>query len=230
MILLLKPRNLVDKPGFCVSPTKNKIYYCSKIINPRQVTEKNSESPEIEPLTRIQVLFAMGITALVLLAISKICLLFGVNLLPVTWNLSALFWGIAIALGITTSSAIIYRLWPAYRRSADRYLMLVLTPLLWPDLVWLGLLPGLSEELLFRGVVLSALGLDTLALIASSIFFGVLHLSGREQWPYMVWATIVGFVLGYSALATGNLLIPIIAHILTNLISSSVWKWEHKGS
>ncbi|MGD1804737.1 CPBP family glutamic-type intramembrane protease [Dapis sp. BLCC M126] len=46
----------------------------------------------------------------------------------------------------------------------------------------------------------------------------------------MIWATIVGFVLGYSALVTGNLLIPIIDHILTNLISSSVWKWEHKGS
>ncbi|MDE5072940.1 MAG: CPBP family intramembrane metalloprotease [Trichodesmium sp. St18_bin3_1_1] len=191
------------------------------------MTDKIPENPDIEPLTRIQVLVAMGVTALVLLAISKICLLFGVNLLPVSWNLKALFWGIAIALSITTTSAIIYHIWPAYRSSADKYLILVLSPLLWPDLVWLGLLPGLSEELLFRGVALSALGLDTVALIASSVFFGVLHLSGRQQWPYMIWATIVGLVLGYSALATGNLLIPIIAHILTNLISSSVWKWEH---
>lgn len=191
------------------------------------MTDKIPENPDIEPLTRIQVLVAMGVTALVLLAISKICLLFGVNLLPVSWNLRALFWGIAIAIGIITISGIIYRIWPAYRRSADKYLILVLTPLLWPDLVWLGLLPGLSEELMFRGVVLSALGLDTVALIASSVFFGVLHLSGKQQWPYMIWATIVGLVLGYSALVTGNLLTPIIAHILTNLISSSVWKWEH---
>ncbi len=194
------------------------------------MTEKIPENPDIEPLTRIQVLVAMGVTALVLLAISKICLLFGVNLLPVSWNLRALLWGLAIALGITTASGLVYRIWPAYRRSADTYLKLVLSPLLWPDLVWLGLLPGLSEELLFRGVVLSALGLDMVALIGSSVFFGVLHLSGRQQWPYMIWATIVGLVLGYSALATGNLLIPIIAHILTNLISSSVWKWEHNGS
>jgi len=191
------------------------------------VTEKIPENPDIEPLTRIQVLVAMGVTALVLLAISKICLLLGVILLPVSWNLRALLWGVAIALGITTASSILYRIWPAYRRSADTYLMLVLSPLLWPDLVWLGLLPGLSEELLFRGVVLSALGLDTWALIASSVFFGVLHLSGRQQWPYMIWATIVGMVLGYSALATDNLLIPITAHILTNLISSSMWKWQN---
>ena len=194
------------------------------------MTEKIPENPDIEPLTRIQVLVAMGVTALVLLAISKICLLLGVILLPVSWNLRALLWGVAIALGITTASAVLYRIWPAYRRSADTYLMLVLSPLLWPDLIWLGLLPGLSEELLFRGVVLSALGLDTWALIASSVFFGVLHLSGRQQWPYMIWATIVGIVLGYSALATDNLLIPIIAHVLTNLISSSMWKWQNNGS
>lgn len=191
------------------------------------MTEKTPENPEIEPLTRIQVLVAMAVTALVLLGISKICLLFGVNLLSVSWNLKALLWGIAIALGITSASALVYRIWPAYRRSADTYLMLVLTPLLWPDLIWLGLLPGLSEELLFRGVMLPALGLDTLALIGSSIFFGVLHLSGKQQWPYVIWATIVGLILGYSALVTGNLFIPIVAHILTNLISSSIWKWEH---
>ncbi|NES75849.1 MULTISPECIES: CPBP family intramembrane glutamic endopeptidase [unclassified Okeania] len=191
------------------------------------MTEQIPENPEIEPLTRTQVLVAMGVTALVLLAISKTCLLLGVNLLPVSWNPRALLWGVAIALGITIASSLVYRIWPTYRRSADQYLKLVVTPLLWPDLIWLGLLPGLSEELLFRGVILSALGLDTVALIASSIFFGVLHLSGKQQWPYMIWAIIVGMVLGYSALATGNLLIPIIAHILTNLISSSTWKWEH---
>ncbi len=191
------------------------------------MTEQIPENPEIEPLTRTQVLVAMGVTALVLLAISKVCLLLGVNLLPVSWNLRAFLWGVAIALSITTASSLVYRIWPTYRRSADTYLKLVVTPLLWPDLIWLGLLPGLSEELLFRGVMLSAFGLDTVALIASSIFFGVLHLSGKQQWPYMVWATIVGILLGYSALATGNLLIPIIAHVFTNLISSSIWKWEN---
>ncbi|NEN91987.1 MAG: CPBP family intramembrane metalloprotease, partial [Okeania sp. SIO3H1] len=140
------------------------------------MTEQIPENPEIEPLTRTQVLVAMGVTALVLLAISKTCLLLGVNLLPVSWNARALLWGVAIALGITIASSLVYRIWPTYRRSADQYLKLVVTPLLWPDLIWLGLLPGLSEELLFRGVILSALGLDTVALIASSIFFGVLHL------------------------------------------------------
>ncbi|NEO80163.1 CPBP family intramembrane glutamic endopeptidase, partial [Moorena sp. SIO4G3] len=93
-----------------------------------------------------------------------------------------------------------------------------------PDLMWLGLLPGMSEELLFRGVMLPAVGLNAIGIIASSMLFGILHLSGIQQWPYVVWATLVGLLLGYSAVATDNLLVPIVAHIVTNFVSSLVWK------
>ena len=193
------------------------------------VTEKLPDNPEIEPLTRTQVLVAMAVTAIVLLAIAKLWQIFGfVELLPLEWNLTDLGWGVLTGLGITVASSIVYRLWSAYRRSADIYLELVIRPLLWPDLIWLGLLPGLSEELLFRGVMLAAFGLNTTALIVSSVSFGVLHMSGKQQWPYMVWATAIGFVFGYSALITGNLFVPTVAHIVTNIISSSVWKLEHK--
>ena len=87
---------------------------------------------------------------------------------------------------------------------------------------------GMSEELLFRGVMLPAVGLNATGVVASSLLFGVLHLSGPQQWPYVVWATAVGLLLGFSALATGNLLVPIVAHIVTNLLSSYLWKLDHK--
>ena len=92
------------------------------------------------------------------------------------------------------------------------------------------LLPGLSEELLFRGVMLPALGFNHLAVIVSSICFGVLHLSGSGQWAYVFWATIVGVMLGYSAFFSGNLLVPIVAHIVTNLVSSYLWKIQQSNS
>ena len=188
----------------------------------------NPNHPEIDPLSRTQILVVMGVTAVVLLMITKIWQKLGsVELLALQFNLSALLWGIGLAIGITIASSIIYRLWAAYRRSADMYLELVIKPLIWPDLIWLGLLPGLSEELLFRGVMLPALGLNLTAVIISSLLFGVLHLSGAGQWPYVVWATIVGFALGYCALITGNLLVPIVAHIITNLVSSCLWKANH---
>jgi len=188
----------------------------------------NPKTPELEPLSRNQILIFMGITALVLLAIAKIWQkLGGVPLLPVQFNLQALFWSLGLAAGITIASSIIYRLWPAYRRSADMYLEMVIKPLEWTDLIWLGLLPGLSEELLFRGVMLPALGLDLVAVLISSVLFGVLHLSGNGQWAYVVWAAIVGFALGYCALVTGNLVVPVVAHIITNLVSGLLWKVKY---
>lgn len=187
------------------------------------------DQPELEPLTRTQVLIAMGVTALVLLFIAKLWLHLGsVTLLPLHGTAEALLLGLGIALGITVLSSLVYRLWPAYRQSADYYLQMVLKPLVLPDLIWLGLLPGMSEELLFRGVMLPAVGLNTTGVVASSLLFGILHLSGPQQWPYVVWATAVGLLLGFSALATGNLLVPIVAHIVTNLLSSYLWKLDHK--
>ncbi|MGK7916903.1 MAG: lysostaphin resistance A-like protein [Prochloraceae cyanobacterium] len=185
----------------------------------------NPNNPEIEPLTRTQILVAMGVTAVILLIVAKLWQKFGsVSILSIQVTSYALLLGVGLAAGIIFANSIVYHLWPAYRRSADFYLEMVIKPLQWPDLVWIGLLPGLSEELLFRGVMLSALGLNWIALIVSSVVFGILHLSGSEQWPYVVWVTVVGFVLGYSAIATGNLLVPIVAHIVTNFVSSCLWK------
>lgn len=194
------------------------------------MVEHSPKNSEFEPLTRTQVLVAMGGTATLLLIVAKLWLSLGkVSMLPVHFTAVDISLGLAIGILITVASSVIYRLWPAYSRSADLYLKLVLTPLLWPDLLWLGLLPGLSEELLFRGVMLAAFGLTPLGLIISSICFGMLHFSGSQQWPYVIWATVVGFILGYSAIATGNLFVPILAHICTNLISGCLWKLKYIG-
>ncbi|NEP01309.1 MAG: CPBP family intramembrane metalloprotease [Symploca sp. SIO2E9] len=187
------------------------------------------DHPEIEPLTRTQVLIAMGLTAVVLLSIAKLWLHFGsVTLLPISGTINGLLLGLGIAVGITAASSLVYHLWPAYRQSADFYLQLVIKPLIIPDLIWLGLLPGMSEELLFRGVMLPAIGLNYIGVVVSSLLFGILHLSGAQQWSYVVWATLVGVLLGYCALVTGNLLVPIVAHVFTNLLSSFIWKLNNK--
>ena len=186
----------------------------------------NSELPS---LSRRQILVAMAVTAVVLLIIAKLWIRFyQISMLPVSLAIDNLLLGVALGIGISISSGIVYRLWTKYRESADFYLELVLKPLTFLDLIWLGLLPGMSEELLFRGVMLPAFGLNIIGLSISSVCFGVLHLSGKNQWPYVVWATIVGFALGFSALATGNLLVPIVAHIITNLISGSLWKLDNR--
>lgn len=189
------------------------------------MAQQHKQEPEVPYLTRTQVLVAMGVTAVGLWIIAKLWLRFGnIYLLSWRWNQTDLLLGVSLGLCITVFSGLAYRLWSPYRKSADYYLEMVLKPLALPDIIWLGLLPGLSEELLFRGVMLPAFGLNYIAVIISSVCFGILHLSGSQQWPYVVWATIVGLLLGYSALVSGNLLVPIVAHIVTNMISSFMWK------
>ncbi|QUY42254.1 CPBP family intramembrane metalloprotease [Acaryochloris sp. 'Moss Beach'] len=192
------------------------------------MVDRPNQQPELESLTRTQVLIAMGVTALLLLFLAKVIQYFGsFATLPMTWQLQNAVLGIGIGLGITAASAVIYQLWPQYRLSASLYLQLVIQPLVWTDLIWLGLLPGLSEELLFRGVIFPWVGLNWVGLILSSIVFGVLHLNSPQQWSYVVWVTVVGFVLGYSAWSTGNLLVPVIAHLTTNIITGVSWKITH---
>ena len=171
----------------------------------------------------------MAVTAIVLLVIARIWrYLSPIPALTISWQPNLFVVGILLGLAITAMSGLLYRLWPAYQRSADIYLNMVLPTLVWPDLIWLGLLPGLSEELLFRGVMLPTLGLNGLGIIVTSALFGIMHFSGTQQWPYIVWASVIGLMLGISATTTHSLVIPITAHITTNLVSSFLWKWKQE--
>jgi membrane protease YdiL (CAAX protease family) len=185
----------------------------------------NSQNPDIEPLSRTQILMAMAVTAVALLGVAKLWLYLGnLQLRPLDFSVVNLGIGIALGLGLTGLSEIVYALWETYRKSADFYLTMVLTPLALPDLIWLGLLPGLSEELLFRGVMLPTIGFDPIGILLSSLCFGMLHMTDLRQWPYAVWATSIGIVLALTMVETGNLLIPIVAHVTTNLVSGLAWK------
>jgi uncharacterized protein len=185
----------------------------------------NSQHPDTETLSRTQILVAMALTALILFGVAKLWLYLGdIQLRPLNFTAFDLGVGIALGLGLTGLSEIAYAVWPVYRKSADFYLTMVLKPLEIPDVIWLGILPGLSEELLFRGVMLPAIGLDPIGIVLSSLCFGVLHMTDSRQWSYGVWATAIGMLLAFIMVETGNLFIPIVAHITTNLVSGLAWK------
>ena len=168
--------------------------------------------------TRSQMLLVMAMTAVILLVVAQVWRSLADIELVYTVSWLAVGQGAALAAAISFVSWLLFRLWPAYRESALQYMQMVLTPLQPADFLWVGLLPGLSEELLFRGVALPALG-----LVLSSVLFGVLHIWDWKQWPYAAWTTTLGFVLGGATLLTGNLLVAVIAHVLVNLTSCAVW-------
>jgi uncharacterized protein len=171
-------------------------------------------------LTRNQVLISLAATALFLLVVAQLwSWMAGLPLVPALHlDLGAVGVGITLGLGINGLSTLAYYLWPQFRKTADEYLALVLTPLVPSDMFWLGLLPGLSEEILFRGIALSSWG-----LIASSLLFGALHLMGLRHWPYAFWAILIGFILGGAMVLTGNLLVPVCAHVTNNWLAGYLW-------
>lgn len=87
------------------------------------------------------------------------------------------------------------------------------------EIVLVAGLAGLGEETLFRGVVQTAL-LDrcpTWAAVGiSATLFGLAHFLSAT---YAVMAALVGAYLGWLHLASGNLLVPIVAHAVYDLVA-----------
>jgi membrane protease YdiL (CAAX protease family) len=184
-----------------------------------------TNSPQAPALSRSNILVGMAITAVVLFIVAQVWLAVGkFAIVPTTWDGSHFLLGLAIGGAIALLSKLVYMVWAGYREAADVYLEMVLKPLELPDMIWLGLLPGISEELLFRGVALPGLGMNILAVVVSSIIFGALHMISPKQWQYTVWAIMIGLILGFTTYLTGNLLPAIVAHVLTNSSSGLIWK------
>ena len=105
----------------------------------------NSHNPEIEPLSRMQILIAMAVTAIVLFGVARLWLYLGdLQLRPLSMTVADLGFGLALGLGLTGLSAIVYAAWATYRESADFYLAMVLKPLTIPDTIWLGFVAGIE--------------------------------------------------------------------------------------
>jgi membrane protease YdiL (CAAX protease family) len=90
------------------------------------------------------------------------------------------------------------------------------------ELGLVAVLAGLGEEALFRGVVQPALaerlpGWGAVALTA--LAFGLAHALTAT---YAVLAALVGGYLGWLQLAGGNLLVPVVAHAVYDLVALRV--------
>ena len=95
----------------------------------------------------------------------------------------------------------------------------------------MGLLPAISEEMLFRGGLQNYLTRATknpwLSIIVVSILFSIVHFS---VYGFLV-RFFLGIVLGYIFYATGNLWLSITAHFFNNaLIVSSIFFMTSQGT
>jgi len=95
--------------------------------------------------------------------------------------------------------------------------------------LWCLFLPGISEELLFRGAILPLVGVDWRGVTVAGVVFGILHISGGRNVAFAAWASFVGVVYGLAAISTTNLAVPMIAHSVANLVAAYVWRIEEDG-
>jgi membrane protease YdiL (CAAX protease family) len=77
------------------------------------------------------------------------------------------------------------------------------------DLIFISLLAGIAEEILFRGVVQERFGI----VIASAVF-GLVHCVSPA---YVVVTAIMGLYIGALFILSGNLLVPIHLHFIYDL-------------
>lgn len=129
----------------------------------------------------------------------------------------------ATALRATTLAA-----WPAYREASDRSNTQVLSPLTTADVLYVSVLPGLAEELLFRGALLPAVAPDWRGALVAGLVFGALHSSGGRNAAFAAFASVLGCLYGGLMLATGSLWVPAIAHSAANVASAALWKAQHQ--
>ncbi|HEY8197447.1 MAG TPA: CPBP family intramembrane glutamic endopeptidase [Gemmatimonadales bacterium] len=87
------------------------------------------------------------------------------------------------------------------------------------ELVLLAALAGLAEEMLFRGVMqigLARLLPDGVALVVASAAFGLAHFITPA---YALLAGLAGLYLGGLFLLQGNLVAPIVAHAVYDVVA-----------
>lgn len=126
-------------------------------------------------------------------------------------TLAALGSGLAVAVAVVAGTRVAVRRtrWARVMHVEFREL---LGPLSASEIAVFALTSGIAEEMLFRGAMQPSLG-----IVWSSLLFGAVHVGPmRRFWVWTLWATAMGFVFGALYAATGELLAPVVAHVVIN--------------
>ncbi|KAK4765533.1 hypothetical protein SAY86_026623 [Trapa natans] len=119
---------------------------------------------------------------------------------------------------ISSSRYLLLKIWPDFAESSAAANLQVLTSLEPLDYPVVAFLPGVGEELLFRGALIPVIGLNWTSVLVVASLFGVLHLGSGRNYSFAVWATFVGFMYGWATIASGSVVAPMAAHALNNLV------------
>ncbi|KAG0583435.1 hypothetical protein KC19_3G135400 [Ceratodon purpureus] len=139
------------------------------------------------------------------------------------WHLGATAGTVVL---IASLRQILLSTWPEFAASSRQSNKQVLSSLQLNDYLVVSFLPGVSEELFFRGAILPLVGVDWSGAAVAGLIFGILHLTGGRNAAFAAWASFVGLVYGLAAVYTTDLAVPMVAHSVANLVAAYVWRIE----
>lgn len=132
----------------------------------------------------------------------------------------AILYGVAGGVGLSLLHAVLMypggEANPIYRlvfKPFKKFLVSNLPEFSIEDIIFISVISGIAEEILFRGWLQNQLG-----LVMASILFGLIHIWGKEGIGYGIYAMGMGAVLGWLMKVTGNLWAPVCAHGVNNFI------------
>ncbi|TYH19355.1 hypothetical protein ES288_A05G345200v1 [Gossypium darwinii] len=111
-----------------------------------------------------------------------------------------------LVLIISSCRYILLKTWRYFAESSDTANKQILSSLQPYDYLVVAFLPGMSEELLFRGALLPVLGFDWKSVIVVSTLFGVLHLGNGRKYSFACQ-------------------VPMASHALNNLVGGLLWRY-----
>lgn len=102
----------------------------------------------------------------------------------------------------------------AYQEAAEA----LYTPSLLVQLLCLGLIVPVTEELIFRGLIYKRMRMNSSpkrAIVSSALFFGIYH----GNLVQVIYGTACGLLLAYLYEKYGSMKAPIFAHMLMNVVA-----------
>ncbi len=129
-------------------------------------------------------------------------------------------WWLDLALGAAAGALLLGAWWGAERtfplaKELEARLTDALGSITASEAIALALLSGFAEELFFRGALQGTLG-----WAAATILFGVLHSGpGKAFRLWTLFALAAGALLGCIMAWRGNLLGPVVGHVLVNAVN-----------
>ena len=134
-----------------------------------------------------------------------------------SWYKYFLIAGVSVPLAIVANNIITLSNLAEYSEAYQEATEALFMPSLPVQLVCLGIITPICEELVFRGLRYKRMRRDRAfvsAMISSALVFGVYHMNLVQ----MIYATICGLLLAYLYEKYGSLKAPMLAHILMNVV------------